>query len=189
MSITFCTFSLNRLQSFVWKTSTFINAVISNPDTGGLAIVEEWECGVLLILVAVKLQMLRYVTTREKQQVIFQQGKKYVVGFFASRRPMWFTHSKRTFMERFSVLSWWATSVQREVTTHLVRHICHTHTHTHTFTGTHMLPSLCAYFRYLRIPLPTDLILLFFTLSCRESPIFFSDLFSACLHLCLVSFP
>lgn len=45
---------------------------------------------------------------------------------------MWFTHSKKTSMERFSVLSWWATSVQREVTTHLVRHICHTHIHWHT---------------------------------------------------------
>lgn len=40
---------------------------------------------------------------------------------FVCRRPMWFTHSKRTFMEKFSVLSWWVTSVPREATTHLVR--------------------------------------------------------------------
>lgn len=52
--------------------------------------------------------------------------------FFGSRRHMWFTSSKRTFMERFSVLSWWATSVQREALTHLVRHISVSHTQTQT---------------------------------------------------------
>lgn len=80
---------------------------------------------------------------------------------------MWFTHSKKTSMERFSVLSWWATSVQREVTTHLVRHICHTHIHWHT-----------------QAPIFVSL----FQISLAHTHSVLSDFFSACLHLCLVSF-
>lgn len=47
--------------------------------------------------------------------------EKYVQCFCGSRKPMWSTSSKRTFMERFWVSSWWATSVQRGHTTRLVR--------------------------------------------------------------------
>lgn len=42
---------------------------------------------------------------------------------------MWFIRSKRTFMERLSVLSWWATSDQREATTLLVWHLSFPNTH------------------------------------------------------------
>lgn len=67
---------------------------------------------------------------------------------FGFRRPMWYTHSKRTFMVKFSVLSWWVTSVQRKALTHSVSYISlmYTHTISELFLSTSSRPVLCSVF-------------------------------------------
>lgn len=70
---------------------------------------------------------------------------------FGFRRRMWYTHSKRTFMGKFSVLSWWVTSVQRKASTRSVSYIplMRTHSHTHIselFLSILSRPVLCFVF-------------------------------------------
>lgn len=60
---------------------------------------------------------------------------------FGFRRPMWYTHSKRTFMGKFSVLSWWVTSVQRKASTRSVSYISLMYIHTYSSR-----PVLCSVF-------------------------------------------
>lgn len=109
-----------------------------------------------------------------------------ILSFLGSRRPMWFTHSKRTFMGRFSVWSWWATSVQREATTHLVRHL------------SFFLPFLYACTQRFKISCASRFDLKIFSFLSTMIPLFLytnsysvytslSDFCLACLHPFLIS--